>query len=249
MFFSIASIDNQQVYRFMVVATNVLMFPVLFMFLAVTAYFPVSLRQEKSFLRLLDRYFRSCADLLSDMHRDTQHSETRFERMRKAFHIREVSSIPTKLAGWAKFLDVKVLPGTDAKHVQALLPRLQDLAGRTRELVEVRRSIRNQRLLSALGDEAMDWRRSLQQAFETLGSAPAEIGQEDYRTRLDELIQRLETRIRDMLNQSTGEQITREDGEDFYRLLGAYRGVSESLVGYTAAAGAIDWGPWHEERF
>jgi len=249
MFVSIASIDNQQVYSFMVVATNVLMFPVLFSMLAVTAYFPVNLRQEKSFLRLLNRYFRSSGGLLSDMHRDARHAETRFERMRKVFHVREVSSIPTKLAGWAKFLDIKVLPGTDAKHVQALLPRLQDLAGRTKELVEVRRSMSNQRLLNALSDEAMDWRRNLQQAFERLGSAPAEIGQEDYRTRLDELTRRLEARIREILDRSTGEQISREDGKDFYRLLGAYRGVSESLVGYTAAASAIDWGPWHEERF
>jgi uncharacterized membrane protein YccC len=249
MFVSIASIDNQQVYSFMVVATNVLMFPVLFSMLAVTAYFPVNLRQEKSFLRLLNRFFRSSGGLLSDMHRDARHAETRFERMRKVFHVREVSSIPTKLAGWAKFLDIKVLPGTDAKHVQALLPRLQDLAGRTKELVEVRRSMSNQRLLNALSDEAMDWRRNLQQAFERLGSAPAEIGQEDYRTRLDELTRRLEARIREILDRSTGEQISREDGKDFYRLLGAYRGVSESLVGYTAAASAIDWGPWHEERF
>jgi len=249
MFVSIASIDNQQVYSFMVVATNVLMFPVLFSMLAVTAYFPVNLRQEKSFLRLLNRYFRSSGGLLSDMHRDARHAETRFERMRKVFHVREVSSIPTKLAGWAKFLDIKVLPGTDVKHVKALLPRLQDLAGRTKELVEVRRSMSNQRLLNALSDEAMDWRRNLQQAFERLGSAPAEIGQEDYRTRLDELTRRLEARIREILDRSTGEQISREDGKDFYRLLGAYRGVSESLVGYTAAASAIDWGPWHEERF
>jgi len=249
MFVSIASIDNQQVYSFTVVATNMLMFPVLFMFLAITAYFPVNLRQEKSFLRLLDRYFRSCADLLSGMQRDVHHTETRFERLRKAFHIREISSIPTKLAGWAKFLNIKVLPGTDAKNVQALLPRLQDLAGQTRELVEVRSSLRNQELVDALGDEALDWRRKLQEVLVNLGSAPADLQQETYRTRLDGLIQRLETRIREVLEQSTAEQFSREDEEDSYRLLGAYRGVSESLVGYTAAAAAIDWAPWHEERF
>ena len=249
MFVSIASIDNQQVYSFMVVATNVLMFPALFLFLAITAYFPVNLRQEKSFLRLLDRYFRSCADLLSGMHRDVQHTETRFERLRKAFHIREISSIPRKLGGWAKFLDVKVLPGTDAKDVQALLPRLQDLAGQTRELVEVRSSLQNQYLIDALGDDALDWRRSMQEAFMNLGSAPADLPQETYRTHLDGLKERLETRVRQTLDRSTEEQFSREDGEHFYRLLAAYRGVSESLVGYTAAAGVIEWGPWHEERF
>ena len=249
MFVSIASIDNQQVYSFMVVATNVLMFPVLFSILAITAYFPVNLRQEKSFLRLLDRYFRSWAELLSDTHRDVQHPETRFERMRKAFNIREVSSIPTKLAGWAKFLDVRVLPGTDTKHVQALLPRLQDLAGRTRELVEVSGSLRNQYLIDELGDEALDWRCGLQEAFVDLASTPADLQHETYRSRLDGLIDRLETRVRQTLDRSTQEQFSREDGEQLYRLLGAYRGVSESLVGYTAAAGAIEWGPWHEERF
>jgi len=249
MFVSIASIDNQQTYSFMVVATNMLMFPVLFMILAVTAYFPVNLRQEKSFLRLLDRYFHSCDRLLSGMHRDVQRAETGVERMRKAFHLRELSSIPVKLGGWAKFLDIKVLPGTDAQDVQALLARLQDLAGRIKELVEVRSSLQNQFLIDELGDEAVDWRHKLQEAFESLGTAPLDVGSETYRTRLDELMKRLEIRIRETLDRSTEEQFGREDGEHFYRLLGAYRGVSESVVGYTATAGVIDWAPWHEERF
>ena len=249
MFVSIASIDNQQVYSFMVVATNMLMFPLLYLVLTITAHFPVNLRQEKFFLRLLSRYFRSCSDLLSGMHRDFQNAESGCEGMRKAFHLREIASIPAKLGGWAKFLDIKALPGTDAQNVQALLPRLQDLAGRVRELVEVRSSVRNQYLVNELGDDALDWRRNLQEAFERLGTAPARLDQETFRTRLHELMNRLETRIRETLDRSTEEQFAREDGEHFYRLLGAYRGVTESLVGYTAAAGAIDWSTWHEERF
>ena len=39
------------------------------------------------------------------------------------------------------------------------------------------------------------------------------------------------------------------EGEDLYRLLGAYRSVSEALVDYARAAGAIDWEPWREARF
>jgi len=249
MFVSIASIDNQQTYSFMVVATNMLMFPILFLLLTFTAYFPVNLRQEKSFLRLLERYFRSCDGLLSGMPRDAQQTETGYERLRKAFHLREISSIPTKLGGWAKFLDTKALPGTDAQNVQALLSRLQDLAGRISELIEARSSLRNQYLINELGDDAMDLRQNLQAAFELLGTAPVDVGRESYRTRRDELIKRLEERIRETLDRSTEEQVGREDGERFYHLLGAYRGVAESVVGYTATAGAIDWAPWHEERF
>jgi uncharacterized membrane protein YccC len=249
MFVSIASINNQQVYSFSVVATNVLMFPVLFMLLAITSYFPVNLRQEKSFLRLLDRYFHSCGELLSGLDRDVQQSGTRLERLHRAFHIREISSIPTKLAGWARFLDTKVLPGTDAKDVQALLPGLQDLAVRIRELDEVRGSLRNQFLIDELGDVGMSWRRKLREAFASLGSAPDTLEPEAYRSRLDGAFQRLETRIRETLNRSTGQQFGREDGEHFYSLLEAYRGVTESLGRYATTAGAIDWAPWHEERF
>ena len=39
------------------------------------------------------------------------------------------------------------------------------------------------------------------------------------------------------------------DGECFYRLLGAFRSVSEALVRYADAAPGIEWSRWREERF
>jgi uncharacterized membrane protein YccC len=249
MFVSVASINNQQTYSFMVVATNALMNPLLFLLLAITVYFPVNLRHEKSFLRLLERYFRSCDDLLSSMHHDVQHVETGFERLRKTFHLREISSIPTKLGAWAKFLDLKTLSGTNAQDVQSLLTDLQELAARIRELLKERRTLRDQFLISELSDVASNWRRILQEAFERLGSTPVNVDRETYRTGLDRMMNKLETHIRETLDKSSEEQFGRDDGENFYRLLGAYRGVSEALVGYADSAGAIDWAPWHEERF
>ena len=249
MFVSVASINNQQTYSFMVVATNALMFPLLFLFLAFTAHFPVNLRREKSFLRLLGRYFRSCDDLLSGMHHDPQYVETGFKRLRKAFHLREISSIPTKLAAWGKFLDFKTLPGTNAQDVQALLSRLQELTASIRELLEERSSVRNHFLFGELSDVASNWRLVHQEAFEKLSSAPVHIDRESYRTGLEVMMDKLETRIRDAVDKYPEKQVSRDDGKSFYRLLGAYRGVSEALVGYTGSAGAIDWVPWHEERF
>ena len=40
-----------------------------------------------------------------------------------------------------------------------------------------------------------------------------------------------------------------QDREDFYRLLGAYRGVLKALIEYTESAGDSDWARWREERF
>jgi hypothetical protein len=136
MFVSIASISNQQSYSFMVVATNVLMWSLVLLLVAMTAYFPITLHPEKSFLRLLGRYFRSCNYLLPGMHRDLQHNETGPGCWRKEFHIREVSSLPAKLGAWARFLDFKLLPGTSPQQVQDIVSSLQELTGRIRELHE-----------------------------------------------------------------------------------------------------------------
>ena len=249
MFVAIASINNQQTYSFMVVATNTLMYPVLFLLLALTAYFPVNMSREKSFLRLLERYFRSCDHLLSSMHHDLQHVETGFKRLRKTFHLREISSIPTKLGAWAKFLDLKPLPGTNAQDIQSLLTGLQELAARIRELLDERSSLRDPFLVNELGDVARNWRLILQEAFEGLSCAPVNVDRETYRTRIDEMMNKLETRIRETLDKSPEKQFGLDDGKNFYRLLGAYQGVSEALVEYAGSAGVIDWAPWHDERF
>jgi hypothetical protein len=40
-----------------------------------------------------------------------------------------------------------------------------------------------------------------------------------------------------------------DDYENFYRLLGCYRGLSEALISYARLAGAFDWQQWREMRF
>jgi hypothetical protein len=47
---------------------------------------------------------------------------------------------------------------------------------------------------------------------------------------------------------ATEEQLTARDREYFYRLLGAFRGLSETLVNYVGSAAAIDWRRWREAR-
>jgi hypothetical protein len=59
----------------------------------------------------------------------------------------------------------------------------------------------------------------------------------------------LEQRIKEILDKSTKNQLSDRDCENIYRLLGAYRGVSEALVEYAGSAETIDWAGWREERF
>jgi uncharacterized membrane protein YccC len=249
MFVSIASISNQQSYSFMVVATNVLMWSLVFLLVVVTAHFPLTLHPEKSFLRLLGRYFRSGNYLLSVMHPSWQRKETAFGRWRKAFHLREVSNLPAKLGAWAKFLDYKVLSGTSPQQVQGVVSCLQELTGRIQELHEERSSPQTPFLVQELREEVLSWRLSAQNAFTQLGSDPVSGDRETFRARLDEIMGSLEARFKEALDMDVEGQVSARDGENLYRLLGAYRGVSESMVRYAGSAGAIKWEPWREERF
>ncbi len=138
MFVVIASISNEQTYNFLSVANTAMMFPLIFLILAVTAYIPVSPRPERAFLRLLGRYFRSSEYLMSTLRWDPAHTATPLERWKKAFHQREVAMLPAKLGSWAPHLDSWVLTDTSADQVQTLVTRLQSLSNRMQQLLRER---------------------------------------------------------------------------------------------------------------
>jgi hypothetical protein len=249
MFLAIAGIVNQQTYSFLSVATTALMFLLIFLLLAITSNIPFSARPELAFLRLLGRYFRSCEYLMFSMHWDPKQKQTRFDRWKKTFYTYELSTLPTKLGGWARFIDSKALPGTSPQQVQAVLTSLQPLSYRMNELLKERGSSQAPFLVQELQSDVRAWRVKVQETFQRLSEDPAAGEQEAFSTRLAEIMGRLEARIKETLDKAAEGQLSVEDGENFYRLLGAYRGVSEAMVEYAGSAGAIDWAPWREDRF
>ena len=249
MFVVIASISNEQTYSFLKVANTALMFPLLFVILAITAHAPLSLRPERVFLRLLGRFFRSCEYLMSTMHWDLERSVTRLARWRKAFHAREVSSLPLKLGAWAPHIDTESLPGTSPQQVQAVVTSTQGLTYRMQELLEERGNPQAQFLVQELQADVHAWRLRVQETFQRLSEDPAAGERETFRTKLDGLLGHLEERIKGALDKAAEGQLRAQDGANFYRLLGAYRGVSEAMVNYAEITDAIDWTQWEEARF
>ena len=249
MFVVIASISNEQSYDFLSVANTALMFPVIFLIFAITAYIPVSPRPERVFLRLLGRFFRSSEYLMSVMRWETPQPLTRLERWRKAFHAREVATLPAKLATWAPHIDNAVLPGTTPQQVQTLVTSLQTLTYRMQHLLEEHDTPQAQFLVKELFAEFRGWRLRLLSVLQGLTKDPAGEESDALRARLDGLLERLEEKIKATLNKTAEAQFSNQDAEEFYRLLGAFRGVSEALVDYAGNADAIDWESWREERF
>jgi len=249
MFVTVISVSNEQTYNFLSVANTAMMFPLVVLLMVITAYFPFDLRPELAFQRLLGRFFRSGEYLLSTMHWDPQHSPSRLDRWRKAFHARELAGLPVKLGAWARFIDTKALPGTSPDQVQALVTSLQALTYRMQELLESRTNPQAQFLVQELLADIRAWRLRVQEAFQRLSKDPAIGDTERSLAILGEILENLEKRVEETLNKAAEGQLSTQDGENFYRLLGAYRGISEALVGYIVNADTIEWGRWREARF
>jgi uncharacterized membrane protein YccC len=249
LFVSIISVSNEQTYNFLSVANTAMMFPTIFLIIAVTAYIPFSPRPERAVQRLLGRFFRSSEYLMSTMHRDPGVSPTRIERWRLAFHTRELAMLPQKLGAWAGHIDTRALPGTTPQQVQSLVSSLQVLGYRMQELLEARDTPQAQFFVQELLADFQAWRLRVQQTFQRLSQDPTIGKQEAFRTRLDEVMKHLEARMRDTMDKSPDGQLGDRDEENFYYLLGTYRGTSEALVDYAGSTGDIDWARWREERF
>ncbi len=59
----------------------------------------------------------------------------------------------------------------------------------------------------------------------------------------------LNTRPKKVLDQAAERALSELDGERFYRLLGAYRGMPEAVIDYARTADGIEWIRWQDSRF
>ena len=249
LFIKVASINNQQTYSFLGVTTTAMLFMIIFLLLAFIVNIPFSARPEKVLLRLLGRYFRSCGYLIHNMHRNTQKHETRFDRWQKNYHMHQVGSLPKKMGVWARFIDTKVLPGTEPPQIQAVLTGLQAFSYRMQELLTESGKVQSPFLLQELRADIKDWRGKVGETLQRLADELDAGDKETLSKRLATLVDHLEQRIEETLDRASEKQLSEQDNENFYQLLGAYRGVSEALVEYVGSAHAIDWNRWQEERF
>jgi uncharacterized membrane protein YccC len=249
LFVVIIGVANQQSYSFLSVANTALMIALVFPLMAITAYIPHSPLPERAFVRLLGRFFRSAECLITTLRRDQQRPPNQLERWKQAFHEREVATLPAKLGVWAHIIDTKVRPGTGPGQARAVVANLQALSYRMQELLEASGNPQAQLLTQELLADVGAWRLAVQRIFQHLSVDPASGEQEAFRSRLDGFLGEMEERIKVALSAVPEGQLKDHDAENFYQLLGAFRGVSEVLIDYAGSAGEIDWTRWREERF
>ena len=245
MFVSLISVSNQQSYSFLGVANTALMFSLLFLLLNIVSYLPFSPRPERNILRLLKRYFRSANFLLSQ---PAGGSSSRFSVWREAYHRQEIATLPGKIATWGGQANPAFLGEATVQQLPAMISSMQALSFRQQELFEVRKLPQSPRLVAALEEDMQAWRQRVLGVLDELSRDPSH-GRKLRRDGLDEKLARVEKRVKELLNESPGEELQPEYRGNFYRLLGAYRGSSEALLDFARLCDKVDWAPWFEERF
>jgi hypothetical protein len=216
--------------------------------LALTRYFPVSLRPEDRFRAILRRFFRSCEFLMATTDWPRGRASSRLQRWRKAFHLSEVSSAPGKLESWARALPAAALGQATPAQVQDMVTSLQALSYRMQTLMQAQPADEPDAVMGELLADVRAWRIGVQQVFARLSASLDEADAADLRGRVDALLARLETRVQNAVDSASESRVSRESGEIVYRLLGAHRGVSEAIIEVTEKGG-IDWSRLREARF
>jgi hypothetical protein len=245
MLVTVISVSNEQSYSFLTVANTALMFSLLFMLLAIVSYIPFSALPERVILRLLRRYFRSARYMLAHA---VPVAGSAPPAWRDVFHRQEVASLPGKLQTWAAHANPQVLGAESSQQLPQLVGALQVLTYRLQALQEARGLSQSPMLVEAMENSMQQWRCAFVEALQQLSvdSAHSAILS---RGGLQEKLAAMDTRISELLDNAVDDCLSNTDLENFYRLLGAYRGSSEALLDFTDIAVTINWQPWREERF
>ena len=238
-------IQNEQVYSFYVMV-NVFLFLVMgFTFLFVMSYLLGSPRPEKTTLRMLDRFFRSAEILMSRTGAEASHVSL-LDRWRIAFHLRQLQSMPAKVAAWGTAIDRTHCRDTTPEQIQALVGSLQALVRRIEQLMDAGES--GGEAVPVLRDDLAAWHAGLGGIFGRWARHPEADPVATLEQRLERQLAQLETRLGEVVNHG-GRDLSADAGERFFRLLGGYRGVSEAALSYAGVAQSINWSQWREERF
>lgn len=241
--------NSSQEYNILSVINTALMFGILLGILLMTSYIPVAPQPNTTFQRLLRRFFRSSEYLISTMPWNLTLTPMRLDYWKRAFHTRELAALPQKLGAWGKAVNTKVLSDTTPEQLQMLTTNLQALSYRMQELMDARANPQAELLVRELLTDVRVWRIKVQETLHGFSQDPALIHVNVLREQLTMSIEHLEGRIEETLNKAGESALSEQDGENFYQLLGAYRGLSKAIIEYAATAEEIGWGQWQESRF
>jgi len=243
--FTMFGISNEQTYDFAsMMNTYVFTMSAILVVYGMT-YLIGSPRPEKTMLRQVRRFFRSCEFLVSR----PATPESWVERIKQRYHRKELQTLPAKIATWGAQISQKQFPQNSPEHVRGLARRLQLLSFRIDDLLTLRSGPQAELLVRESGNDVADWQGLLDGAFREWSNVPKADPGQDLLARLSGRLAQLNARIEEEVSRALESGSGDVAGEDFYQVLGAFRGVTRAGIAYDKRSRKIDWEAWREEQF
>jgi hypothetical protein len=242
-------VENGQSYSFLYFA-NWLTVMVAFVCVLVAAWqFPIHFWPQGRFVSTLRRFFRSAQFLLSPSRAACGPGESSLSRWRRAFHLHQVTVLPQRLRAWGGALPPEALGHSGGGQMQALLAGVQVLSDRVQALIELRRTLHAPADGVAVPGWVTDWCAGVEEALAKLAVDPGSVDRDAFRARLDAIVARIESAVEDDINAAGGARPSPEEGDSVFRLMGAYRSLSEAMVDVAGQVVPVDWARLGEARF
>jgi hypothetical protein len=223
-------VDNQQTYSFSSYVTVVFMVMGGVAIAAGTKYMlQVSPGPEKDYLRLRSRFFQRGKAVMARLGPEWERGK---QHWLLSGYLNDLLGLPEKLAMTAQFIDYRTFPQNKPEEVQALTTNIEAIALKISMLVESRGSFQVEQLGRQLQEDFRSWRTALEALFQRWAENPTAEPADG----LQERLTKIETRIAQTFAAAGEGQVSDEAYENFYRLLGSYRGLSEAAIGYARLA-------------
>jgi hypothetical protein len=211
------------------------------------SYILSSPRPQRAFLSLIRRYFRSTHFLASEIQNNEKTGHWR--KFKIAFYRYELRTLPLKIKAWSKAINPKGYPENSADEIEELLMNIYSLSSSLEEWLISNRLPQTELILTETREELAKWDRGIERIFKayyndldsTLSKRIEDALMHHINT-LESIINKHDTYIKQL-------DISPQEKENFYHLLGSYLGLSRSLISYAAAAEQINWKHWEEEVF
>jgi hypothetical protein len=156
--------------------------------------------------------------------------------------------LPQKLAKYGQHIDYQTFFNNTLEQVQTLVTSLQDLSYRIKMLRDAHQHPQAELLARQLGDDLRTWRKKVVDQFHGWSEDPTARPEGDLQVCLAAKLASMEARVKEMVDLPPKGEFSDEDYKIFYRLLGNYRTLTESVVGHARLVESFDFGQWRETR-
>ena len=240
-------ITNEQAYDFAGSANMIIWSVSSYAFIYAFSYILSSPRPQRAVLNLIRRYFKSADFLVSEMQNNAKRGI--FRNFKIAFHRYELRTLPLKIKSWSKAIKHKDYPENSPDKIDDLLLNIATLSYSIEEWFLSSRLHQSKLILPETIEELAKWSRGIGSVFKgyysDLDSSISRQMEEDLKIHMTTL----EAIVNQNLEYIKQLRVTSQEKENFYRLMGSYYGLTNSLISYAGVAEQINWKHWEEEVF